>query len=151
MLSKGEAEVRRAVADAHEQLFNEAGGALRDEFSYDADYRRQAIATLDARRSPVLEHLQRKIKLSNFRGPVPAPVAEKEREQKFGILLSPGQAERDFDEFLADAKKWDNPIAVLFVDLDHFKALNERWTGTEVDKTIFPEAEVAGRVGSWSW
>lgn len=122
--------LRRAVADAHQQLFQEARGALLDEFSGTPEYGRSAIAILDNRLSPVWQHLERKIELRKLEEAGRAGSASKEREQKFGILLSPTQAERDFDEFLVEAKKWDNPIAVLFVDLDHFKALNERWKHT---------------------
>lgn len=81
----------------------------------------------------------------------------KEREQKFGILLSPAQASRDFDEWKSEAQKWGNPIAVLFVDIDQFKVLNERLTETKVDKTIFPEVQkllaklVQGRAGAYRY
>ena len=138
---RGNAETRRAVVDAHQRIFAEARGALLDEFGGTPDYGRDAMGILDDRLTPVWQHLERKIELRKLQEPTPASAAPKEREQKFGILLSAGQAARDFDEFLADAKKWENPIAVLFVDLDHFKALNMRWTETEVDKTIFPEAQ----------
>jgi hypothetical protein len=66
---------------------------------------------------------------------------QKEREQKFKILLSPGQASRDFDDLTRQAHEWDNPVAVFFVDLDHFRGLNDRWSHAKVDQTILPEAQ----------
>lgn len=65
------------------------------------------------------------------------PASAKEREQKFGILLSPRQAERDFAEWSAPGGA---PISVLFIDIDGFKALNTRHTEAKIDQTILPEA-----------
>ncbi|MHB8482034.1 MAG: GGDEF domain-containing protein [Nitrospiria bacterium] len=65
----------------------------------------------------------------------------KEIEQKFKILWSPNQAEVDFQEYVVEAKEWDNPIAVFFIDIDNFKALNTRFTETKVDKTILVDAQ----------
>ncbi|MCZ6774147.1 MAG: GGDEF domain-containing protein, partial [Proteobacteria bacterium] len=71
---------------------------------------------------------------------IPSSVAPaKELEQKFGILFSPPQAGIDFDIWLADTEDPEFSIGVLFIDIDHFKTLNERYTETEVDKTILPE------------
>jgi two-component system, cell cycle response regulator len=39
------------------------------------------------------------------------------------------------------ALEWSNPVAVIFVDLDHFKAMNDRWTNAKVDQTILPDAQ----------
>jgi diguanylate cyclase (GGDEF)-like protein len=60
----------------------------------------------------------------------------KEREQKFGILLSAKQVERDFEEWQASGVG----IGVLFIDIDGFKALNGRHTETTIDQTLLPEA-----------
>lgn len=60
----------------------------------------------------------------------------KEADQKFRILWSPAQAERDFTAW-AEADRTPNlPITFLFVDIDNFKALNTRYTETTVDETI---------------
>ena len=73
---------------------------------------------------------------------IPGPVAPtKELEQKFGILFSLPQAKSDFDIWLADTEDQGFSIGVLFIDIDHFKILNERYTETEVDKTILPEVQ----------
>ena len=100
-----------------------------------------AAEIVDARRAHVREHLERKAALRGLET-APSTLAEaKEREQKFGILLSPRQAERDFADTLAKAQKWGNGVAVLFVDLDHFKALNDRWTHATVDETLLPATQ----------
>lgn len=67
--------------------------------------------------------------------------ATKEYEQKFKILLSPAQARKDFEEWQERLGPGNRPIAVLFVDVDSFKALNTRYTETKVDQTILPEAQ----------
>jgi diguanylate cyclase (GGDEF)-like protein len=72
-------------------------------------------------------------RLSSRQPRVPA----KEREQKFGILLSEPQAERDFTGWMTPEQL---PIAVIYVDLDDFKPLNARFTNAKVDETILPEA-----------
>ena len=65
----------------------------------------------------------------------------KELEQKFKILLSQPQEQKDFDAWCADAGEHPFSIGVLFIDIDNFKALNSRHTETKVDATIFPEAQ----------
>lgn len=66
---------------------------------------------------------------------------DKELEQKFKILLSPNQAALDFEAWSNNLKGTSQPIAVLFVDIDHFKALNSRHTEPKIDQTILPEAQ----------
>ncbi len=60
----------------------------------------------------------------------------KELEQKFGILLSPGQAEGDFEAWAGADRTAGHPIAILFMDIDNFKGLNTKYTETTVDETI---------------
>ena len=62
-----------------------------------------------------------------------------ERDQKFGILFSPKQAELDFDEWKSRLNSGEASIAILYLDIDDFKDLNTRYTETVVDKTILPD------------
>jgi diguanylate cyclase with GGDEF domain len=136
-----DADVRRVIAEAHQQTFDEARGLLLDELQGQAgDYRTLVTGIVDDRRRPVWEHLERKLELQRLEMPV-LTVAEKEREQKFGILLSPRQAERDFADEVAKAREHGNPVAVLFVDIDHFKMLNATWTNATVDETLLPAVQ----------
>ncbi len=134
-------EVRDAVSTALQEIFNLAGGALRQELQGQGDGVQLGLDILE-QRGAVWEHLDRMIGLLETEQKAKPPNAvEKEREQKFGILLSPGQAVRDFDALMAESRRLGIPIAVLFVDLDHFKALNERWTEATVDRTVLPETQ----------
>lgn len=65
---------------------------------------------------------------------------EKELDQKFKILLSPNQAALDFEVWSNELRVRSQPIAVLFVDIDHFKALNSRHTEPKIDQTVLPQA-----------
>lgn len=64
-----------------------------------------------------------------------------ELDQKFKILYSESQAQKDFKEWLSEATKNQYPIAILFLDIDHFKNLNTKYTETKVDETILPEVQ----------
>jgi len=68
-----------------------------------------------------------------------APV--RELEQKFKILYSKPQEQKDFDTWRDEAGDQTFQIGVLFVDIDNFKRLNERHTETLIDDTILPEAQ----------
>ena len=71
-----------------------------------------------------------------------APLAiQRELEQKFKILFSPEQAVKDFEGWQKSLEKKSRPIAVMFIDIDRFKSLNERLLHTKVDQTILPEAQ----------
>jgi len=69
------------------------------------------------------------------------PESTKEREQKFKILYSPDQAKQDFNKWSEELKAGHQPIAIAFVDIDHFKSLNTKYGHPYVDKTILPEAQ----------
>lgn len=60
----------------------------------------------------------------------------RELEQKFGILWSPGQAERDFNTWANADRDAGRPVGIVFLDIDHFKALNTAHTETTVDQAI---------------
>ncbi len=134
-------EVRDTVASALQEILTEAGSVLRQELMGQGDAVQLGIETLD-QRGPVWEHLDRMIGLMEAEEQSrETKNPEKEREQKFGILLSPGQAERDFEAWAAQAATLGTQIAVLFVDIDRFKSLNERFTHTKIDETILPETQ----------
>lgn len=139
---KDDVQITAAVNDAYQHMFGLAGSVLAEEFGGAMELGGLARDLLEERRAEVWEHLVRKIELRDLEqveGGV-RPVT-KEREQKFGVLLSPGQAVRDFEAWVPEAKALANPIAVLFVDIDNFKALNERFTHAKVDQTILPEVQ----------
>lgn len=132
-------DLRRAMADAHQQLFDQARSLAMDSVKSWGDPR-LAMEIVDARRGLVREHLERKVELRKFETEQ-TRVEHKEREQKFGILLSPRQAERDFEAAMVEVQTWGNQVAMFFVDLDHFKALNEKWTNATVDETLLPATQ----------
>jgi diguanylate cyclase (GGDEF)-like protein len=63
------------------------------------------------------------------------PTAEKEKEQKFGILYSLGQATTDFALY-SSGLGTDGCVGVLFLDIDNFKPLNTRFTESIVDQEV---------------
>jgi diguanylate cyclase (GGDEF)-like protein len=61
----------------------------------------------------------------------------REFEQKFRILYSPAQAQRDFDLWVAEADGITGySIGVIIIDIDDFKHLNSTWTESVVDRAI---------------
>ncbi len=66
----------------------------------------------------------------------------RELEQKFKILLSPSQEQKDFDQWKIDAEEFKYQIGVLFIDIDNFKELNSKYTEIIVDKTILVESQL---------
>jgi len=63
----------------------------------------------------------------------------KEREQKFEVLLSLRQGEREFALTVEDCAKNRLPVSLLFVDIDNFKRLNTKYTEAIVDQTVLPD------------
>lgn len=68
-----------------------------------------------------------------------APENAKELDQKFKILLSPDQVKKDFNEWKAKLGPVKGHIAVLFIDLDKFKALNTKYTEPRIDQDFLPD------------
>jgi diguanylate cyclase (GGDEF)-like protein len=64
----------------------------------------------------------------------------RELDQKFKILLSPGQAEKDFTDWSQQLSSVNGQIAVLFADLDNFKALNTKYSEPRIDQSLLPDA-----------
>jgi diguanylate cyclase (GGDEF)-like protein len=67
------------------------------------------------------------------------PTEAKELEQNFKILLSRNQAKKDFEGWAEALRTSKRSIAVLFVDIDHFKRLNETYTHATIDRTLLPQ------------
>lgn len=68
-----------------------------------------------------------------------APKLDRELEQKFGILFSAAQEQRDFDRWAAEAAAVTGyAIGVVFLDIDDFKRLNSAFTESIVDQAILP-------------
>src|SRR5580704_1266393 len=63
----------------------------------------------------------------------------KERDQKFELLLSLRQAEREFALAVEDCAKSGLPVSVLFVDIDNFKILNTKYNEAVVDQSLLPD------------
>ncbi len=71
-----------------------------------------------------------------------APKIDRELEQKFRILFSPLQEQRDFDLWTTEASATkEYSIGVIFLDIDHFKQLNTAFTETIVDQAILPDLQ----------
>ncbi len=72
---------------------------------------------------------------------------ERELEQKFRILYSPAQMQRDFDRWVSEAAEVAGySVGVIFLDIDGFKQLNTTFTEAVVDRTLLPDLQrlVAG-------
>lgn len=136
-----QADVRRVIAQAHQEMFDLARGLTLGDFGGPSSgaFGTLGMARVDDRRDPVRQHLERTIELRRFDESQAA--VSKEREQKFRILWSVNQAATDFEAWAAEARKWENPVSLLFIDLDHFKAFNERYTHAKVDETLLPDAQ----------
>ena len=73
-------------------------------------------------------------------GNTQTPTLSKDLDQKFKILLSPGQAEKDFADWSQQLGPVNGQIAVLFADLDNFKALNTKYSEPRIDQSLLPDA-----------
>lgn len=66
-------------------------------------------------------------------------VETRELEQKFKILYTTDQAKKDFDRWAKELESKKASIAVMFLDIDHFKSLNEYYTHIKVDQSVLPQ------------
>jgi diguanylate cyclase (GGDEF)-like protein len=64
---------------------------------------------------------------------------ERELEQKFKIVYSIGQAQRDLENWCAEPQGCEYPVGVVYLDIDNFKKLNSEFTETAIDKSILPD------------
>lgn len=102
-----------------------------------SDHRYHARAFTDADKAPAWE----RIRELEARQPVVAK-RDRELEQKFRILYSPTQAQRDFDLWVSEADKVAGySVGVVFLDVDGFKGLNTTFTESVVDRTLLPELQ----------
>jgi len=64
---------------------------------------------------------------------------KRELEQKFGILFSAAQEQRDLDLWATEAAGVPGyAIGLVFLDIDDFKRLNSAFTESIVDRTVLP-------------
>lgn len=129
-----EAVVRRLHARLAPASPPYPAGVLRpcsDSTLNNGPHRFHARAYYEPGKAPAWERI---VELENK---LPAqPLIKKEKEQKFGILNSLGQATTDFTSY-ASRLGTDVSIGVLFLDIDDFKSLNTHFTESVVDKEIF--------------
>lgn len=59
-------------------------------------------------------------------------------DEKFRILYAPTLFLQDLAYFRAKCEARDVPVAVAFVDIDHFKILNEKYDETFIDRNLLP-------------
>jgi diguanylate cyclase (GGDEF)-like protein len=107
-----------------------------------AAHRYHARAFTDTNNAPAWE----RIRELEARQPALART-ERELEQKFRILYSPAQMQRDFDIWVSQAAEVTGySVGVIFLDVDGFKQLNTTFTESIVDRTLLTELQrlVAG-------
>jgi diguanylate cyclase (GGDEF)-like protein len=73
-------------------------------------------------------------------GNAQTPAQTKELDQKFKILLSSDQVKKDFNEWTEKLGPVEGSVAVRFLDLDNFKALNTKYTEPRIDQDFLPDA-----------
>jgi diguanylate cyclase (GGDEF)-like protein len=102
-----------------------------------AAHRHHARAFTDAGRAPAWERIRElEARQPTLAGP------ERELEQKFGILYSPAQMQRDFDLWISEAAEVrEYSAGVIFLDVDEFKQLNTTFTESVVDRTLLPDLQ----------
>jgi diguanylate cyclase (GGDEF)-like protein len=102
-----------------------------------ATHRFHARAFMDADKAPAWERIQQ------LEASQPASAGpERELEQKFRILYSPAQMQRDFDLWVSEAAgDASYAVGVIFLDVDGFKQLNTDFTESVVDKTLLPDLQ----------
>lgn len=102
-----------------------------------AAHRYHARAFTDADKAPAWD----RIRELEARQPAPAHI-ERELEQKFRILYSLAQAQRDFDLWVSEAAAVPAySVGVIFLDVDDFKHLNTTFTESVVDRTLLPDLQ----------
>src|SRR5262245_7691723 len=129
--------VRRGIVDAHRDLFDLTRSLVRNEVPGDCG--NIAATTVDERRLPAWQSLQQKIEHHTLAASATQP--PRDPDPMLGILLSPRQLAIDFEARVAAARAFDNPVTVLFVDVDDVTRLKTRFTSATVDHPIVSEAQ----------
>lgn len=66
------------------------------------------------------------------------PFSPRQYDEKFHILQAPNLFLPDLAYFRAKCEDRETPLAVAFVDIDHFKQFNTDHTETKVDRNLLP-------------
>lgn len=67
-----------------------------------------------------------------------APLAPRQYDEKFHILQAPSLFLPDLAYFRAKCEARVMPLAIAFLDIDHFKQFNSKHTETKVDRNLLP-------------
>lgn len=67
-----------------------------------------------------------------------AALPPRQYDEKFRILYAPTLFLRDLAYFRAKCEVRDTPVAIAFLDIDDFKAFNEKYSETFVDRSLLP-------------
>src|SRR5262249_33014185 len=129
--------VRHGIVEAHRDLFDLARRLVRKDVP--GDYGNIAAATVDDRRLPVWQYLAEKIERHMLAALATQP--PRDLDPTLGILLSARQLALDFEARVTAARAFDNPVTVLFVDLDDVTSLKTQFISVTVDHPIVSEAQ----------
>jgi diguanylate cyclase (GGDEF)-like protein len=66
------------------------------------------------------------------------PLPPRAYDEKFRILYAPTLFQQDLAYFRAKCEARDSPVAIAFLDIDHFKSFNEKYTETLIDRNLLP-------------
>ena len=66
------------------------------------------------------------------------PLLQRQHDEKFHILQAPNLFLPDLLHFRTKCEHRETPLAIAFVDIDDFKALNTRHSETKVDRNLLP-------------
>jgi diguanylate cyclase (GGDEF)-like protein len=115
----------------------EMTAALRQEIDeLDAAVNQSWFRTLDDRRIPKLKDILPLQLIEEWGGSAPLPA--RAYDEKFRILYAPTLFLQDLAYFRSKCEARDVPVAVVFLDIDHFKSFNEKYSETLIDRNVLP-------------